>query len=150
MRSSAPHRYLLLAVAVGFLCLGAYQPPRQEDRVILYLCGSQAIPPYEQHPTLRYLHDYPLTDRLPLNPRQQDSLWGLIHSGEYFIEGLSKSCRFEPVWALECSNFGKPSMQILLSASPCSKALLITPDQESWVVVPPDSPLEKFIKQCGG
>ncbi|HAA20299.1 MAG TPA: hypothetical protein DCR93_39130 [Cytophagales bacterium] len=125
-------------------------PNTQEDRVILYQCGSLPIAPFEQHPALRYLHDYPLTDRLPLNALQQDSLWRLISSGDYFIEGLTKSCRFEPVWALECSNHGKPGLQILLSASPCSKALLITPEAETWVVVPPESPLEEFIRQCGG
>ena len=148
-------RWLFLALAVagtyGIRMRKQDQHPDAFRAIRLYTTGSSPVPPEEQYAAVNYLADYPLYDEVYLSQEQQDSLWHMMKSHDYFIENLTKSCRFQPRYALIISHAEpEADLNILLSPSPCSKALLIRQKEENWVVVPPNSSLETTLNRWAG
>lgn len=127
---------LLTSVSVGVSF------PQSPPIISLYITGAKPIEPTRQSTQLRYLADYPLIDLVWLDSRQQDSILSLLQTPNLFNTEQMKSCPFEAAWAIEVIEEGKPSQQILLSRSPCSKAFVITPESQHWAVVPPENALE--------
>lgn len=140
----------LCGIGVWFgLCINP-APPKPIVHVRLFQTGQQAIRPSQHHPALEYLADFPLIDQVPLSQAQQDSLYYLIAKAELFNYELMKSCPFEPIWAMEYGVDSSDSHWVLLSVSPCSKALFVEDSVHTWAVIDPHSPLEATIKQWGG
>jgi hypothetical protein len=128
---------VLLALGLAVLAGAGCKAPRATasfqkavttaDSIVVYQIDGYPTPAAEQLTGRFYLHDYAVGGRRVLAKEDMKAMQAILLDAATFDSAAVKSCPMIAKMALDFYYKGKSSASLVMSPSPCGKALLFEP-----------------------